>query len=113
MGKVLEGLPNGAGRVPYPHGHQVWRAAGFRRSSKPLTLTDNPAWDDLDTLVIFVELVERLLDGTVLGPFLSPPSSGFHCSPMFTVPKDANGRRIILNYFSPVGASVNEDIDKR
>lgn len=77
------------------------------------TLTDNPAWDDLDTLVIFVELVERLLDGTVLGPFLSPPSSGFHCSPMFTVPKDANGRRIILNYFSPVGASVNEDIDKR
>jgi hypothetical protein len=57
---------------------------------------------------------EEIHFGAMLGPFLDPPFSDLHCSPLMTAPKDGNKRRIIvdLSFPSPAGHAVNLSVNK-
>ena len=57
-------------------------------------------------------IMKELSRGHTSGPFLSPPLSPFHCSPLGAVPKKDGTFRIILDLSSPRGLSVNEGIPK-
>ena len=54
----------------------------------------------------------ELQRGHTAGPFLSPPFTRFHCSPLGAVPKPDSSIRLILNLSSPRGEAINEGISQ-
>ena len=54
----------------------------------------------------------ELSDGSIWGPFTSPPMSPFHCSPVSAAAKPNGSVRLILDMSSPRGDALNEFIDK-
>ena len=61
-------------------------------------------------------MVEYLVSSTrsqaLLGPFKQPPIPGLCFSPLMSVPKEDNKRRVIVNFSFPPGTSVNDGIPK-
>ena len=48
----------------------------------------------------------------MLGPFSKPPIAGLCFSPLMTVPKEVDERRIIVDFSFPPGSSVNDGISQ-
>ena len=55
-------------------------------------------------------LAKSVMSQAMLGPFDIPPISGLKFSPMMTVPKDGNKRRVIMDFSFPEGSSINDGI---
>ena len=89
----------------------------------PLSLTDADSIHNTDISNHFSALqhpqaIQQYLDkekalGAILGPLSEIPSDNFHCSPMLTLPKDIDKRRVILNLSFPKGQSLNDNVDKQ
>ena len=77
-------------------------------STRPRNLLSARAHPTPVTQAIFKEISR----GHTSGPFLSPPLSPFHCSPLGAVPKKDGSYRLILDLSSPRGQSINEGISK-
>ena len=48
----------------------------------------------------------------IIGPFKKSPIDELCYSPLMTVPKEENRRRVIVDFSFPVGRSINEGIPK-
>jgi hypothetical protein len=83
---------------------------GFR-GVRRLLVVRNPQWSRRARKAVRVDLVARLEARTVVGPFVIPPSDGFHSSRIHVVPKDGTGSRIVHDLSFPPGRSVNDGID--
>ena len=91
----------------FQHGFDI----GFRGPisvTRPRNLRSARTFPDPVSTAIFKELSR----GHTSGPFLIPPMSPFHCSPLGAVPKKDGTFRIILDLSSPHGMSINVGISK-
>lgn len=61
---------------------------------------------------VWEAIAKELARGHTSGPFLSPPITPLHCSPLGAVPKKDGSYRIILDLSSPRGNAINEGICK-
>ena len=50
--------------------------------------------------------------GAIIGPFKESPITNLCFSPLMSVPKDINKRRVIVDFSFPAGRSINEGISK-
>ena len=57
-------------------------------------------------------ILKELNRGHTVGPFVQPPLTDFHCSPLGAAPKKDGTVRVILDLSSPHGESVNDGIFK-
>ena len=67
--------------------------------------------------VMFKEAIAEYLDSNlncqaILGPFKIAPVNNLCFSPLMTVPKDVDKRRVIVNFSFPPGKAINDGISK-
>ena len=58
------------------------------------------------------DIERRLKSGQIIGPFDSPPTSNFRCSPLIAVKKSSGSFRGVHDLSKPKNASVNDYIEK-
>lgn len=59
-----------------------------------------------------IYLAKNVENKAILGPFKSPPLQDLCFSPLMSVPKEHNKRRIIVDFSFPPGCSINDGIPK-
>ena len=85
---------------------------GYNRQAVPAGRTKNLLSARENKEAVACAILKELNRGHTIGPFVHPPVSPFHSSPLGAVPKKDGSVRLILDLSCPRGESINEGISE-
>lgn len=105
---LLRDFPDRVGAARTLKGIQFGEGVGFAGRRERVICRNRPMNKEQSSAVE-AEILRRVGEGQLAGPFTTPPAAHFRCSPVFVVPK-GDGFRLIHDLSHPVGFGVNDGI---